>query len=278
MKRISTVGLCLVAMVAFGAMAASSAYAGEYGECVKASPKGSGKFTSSTCEILAAKGKGKYNWQAVSEDERHFTDSSKKPIVLSTAAGEISCKKSKSEGEIKGWQANVDIWDLEDCTYAGAPCASGEVPGTIRTNLLDSFLLDHGTIGPDGGEPKEGEVWNILFSSEHEPYLMEFHCGGILIRVSGSIGANITKILSKMTTKFTWKFEKESPEQSLYGEYNTGGEWMPLGKGTLTGEVSVVYASKVEVRPCNEPNAKEEGKKVIPCEHEEPLPWAKGPS
>ena len=35
MKRMTIVGLSLVAMFAFGAMAASSAFAGEYGTCLK---------------------------------------------------------------------------------------------------------------------------------------------------------------------------------------------------------------------------------------------------
>ena len=35
MKRIQIVGLSLIAVFAFGAMAASSAYAGEYGVCLE---------------------------------------------------------------------------------------------------------------------------------------------------------------------------------------------------------------------------------------------------
>lgn len=43
MKRISIVGLCLVAMVAFGAMAVSSAYAGEFITCTKTKAVKEGK-------------------------------------------------------------------------------------------------------------------------------------------------------------------------------------------------------------------------------------------
>ena len=57
MKRMRIMGLCLVAVFALGAFAASSAFAlPEFGRCV---PKaGTGKYSDANCTVKAAKGKG----------------------------------------------------------------------------------------------------------------------------------------------------------------------------------------------------------------------------
>jgi len=69
MKRIHIVGLCLVAMFAFSAMASSSAFAGEYGQCLKISPV-TGKalknqqYKDENCTVKEnpADPDGKYGW------------------------------------------------------------------------------------------------------------------------------------------------------------------------------------------------------------------------
>ncbi len=49
MKRATTVGLCLTIIFALSALAAASAYAGEYGECVKVEKGKTGTYSNSSC-------------------------------------------------------------------------------------------------------------------------------------------------------------------------------------------------------------------------------------
>ena len=284
MKRIGLVALCLGAMGAFGAMAASWAYAGEYGECVKAplvNKRYTGHFTDAGCE-KAATGKqieegkvNRYNWQMVGATDKPFTDTDTK-ATLKSAVGEIVCTKSKSVGEILGWQKNKERITFEGCAVAKSKpkltCSSaGEPSGTIWSNTLDTYLIDHGTKGPSGLEPKENEVWNEFESSEHEPYLAEFECGGLKIGVLGTV-SGVVSPLSKMVLSSKVKFAATIGEQDLLLEANK--ETIPA---TLTTTETIKYKSKVEIRPCNEVGAKPEGKEVLTCEHEElPLPWEHG--
>jgi hypothetical protein len=67
MKRIHIVGLCLVAAVAFSAMASASASAAEYGSCHKLEWNGiktkHGQWANENCTVPAAKpNKGAYYW------------------------------------------------------------------------------------------------------------------------------------------------------------------------------------------------------------------------
>ncbi len=73
MKRIRIVGLCLVAVFAFGAIVASAAQAAgpEWGRCA---PQKKGKYTEGNCLTEAAQNKhgvykGKYEWVSLVEEE-----------------------------------------------------------------------------------------------------------------------------------------------------------------------------------------------------------------
>jgi hypothetical protein len=180
MKRISIVGLCLVAAFALSAMVASSASAGtsywcksvkkgEYttGTCTtKASKKGKGKFekkivvaceavkkgeyTTGTCTTKASKkGKGKFE----KTKGRKYTSVGGR-AELSTpdfGPGKVICTANTDEGEYTGntGKEDVDRVRFTGCEFEGLPCKSeGEnatqgAPGEIVTNLLDSRLVDY---------------------------------------------------------------------------------------------------------------------------------------
>ncbi len=327
MKRIRIAGLCLVAAFAFSALAASSAYAGEYGECVKAptsllmyklrgKPKTQtisiGKYLTKDCEILAPEpgpldGKvenpteenpetkkiepylgpeGKYEWKAVKAEDKPFMDASGMVklvfITPEKLVVAVVCKKSTSIGELLGWQRNVEHIAFEKCLLAGKPCWNVGVPnkksgGTIVTFVLDTYLMDHGTEGPDSEEPKEDEVWNEFESSDPEwfPYLAAFHCKGEPpLAIGGAVSGVFTPV-SKMARYFTLTFEPTIGEQSLFIAYYDEEikEWVPFSRAILTGRFRNEFSSYVEINPCNEQDAKAEGKNVLTCRNEEALPY-----
>jgi hypothetical protein len=318
MKLIKIVGVCLAAMVAFGAIAASSAYAGEYGVCLKVA-KSTGAWKDKGCEKEHTK--GNYEWfpgltgigqKGVTKEDFEFTSTDKKAVFKVAAPAPvgpviITCKKSKDAGEILGTQYNWETILFEDCTATVEkkvlPCNAWtnsrkivNFPGILA--FTDTYLIDHGTLGSEGLEPKELEVWNAYFYSEKYPaaypyglpagalpegtepyepaYVAEFDCAGWYFRIKGQASGVVTPV-SKMTSKWNVEFAAGKGEQGLETEFSFGGVPPYMGPyatvltDTLTNTTR--DKSKIEIKDCNEPGAKDEEKGALPCLPEEPLPW-----
>jgi hypothetical protein len=285
MSRIRIVGVSLLAAFGFAAMVASSAYAGEYGECVKAAKvggKATGAYLDSRCEKPAspaqvAEGKlNKFRWQAVQPANRLFTAKGATAVV-DWAAGELVCTKSTATGEVLGWQKSLENITFTGCalergaTHSPENCWSEAFPETsltITANTLDGYLLDHGTRGPGGLAPDEGEVWDELASTEHQPYLAEFECRS---EREFRIGGTVSGVLAPAGKGGTLKFGATAGEQDLTTETSLdhGKTWEHPEASTLAGTVTVKFKSKVEARACNDAGAAAEGKGAVACEHEE---------
>jgi hypothetical protein len=287
MKRKSMFGLCVVvalAAFAISAMAASSASAGTYYNCVakkngkyaagcktKVTKKGKaelspvklcvakkkGKYTSGTCTTLAKPNKGKFE----KVKGPAFTASTGEAILTTEdlGSGAVKCKKSATTGEITGEKTDVERVVFTECEFEGLPCESaGEFStpskksGVIDTNLLDSKLIDHGEKGPSGGEPAVGETWEELVSSEHEPYQAEFNCAGVVfLRTLGTIsGAYTAGSVNVFSATSTILFEKGKGEQDLGTEALTESGWVgPFPSNEqVPGGAAVVTTPAVEVR------------------------------
>ena len=299
-KWISIVGLCLVAMAAFGAMAASSASAGEYGVCLKTARVAegkvlhyTGKWKDAACE-RERQANGEYEWYpgrtgigrgapVVTAEAFEYKGPSTS-VVLRSAAGTITCGGSVTEGAILGAQYNVEKTVFNKCTLSvtKGKCTGVDDPqlkaGEIG-EFSDTYLLDHGTKGPSGLEPKELEVWNASFASEgypYYPYQAIFECApGVLFRVGGQLSGVVTPV-STMTPKWTVASGEGKGEQDLVSEYSENGglTWEPTGPNVLTVTASYTTKSdrKIEVRECNEKGAVSEGKGAFPCEVSESNP------
>jgi hypothetical protein len=260
MKRISIVGLCLVAMVAFGAMAVSSAYAGEFITCTKTKAVKEGKtkhYTGSykNAECTEAEVNGEYESAAATGTT--FT-STTGAAVLESAAGNISCKKSKGTGEITGLTTDTEIITFETCTLSltKGKCTS-TIEGTKEGNIIsysDTTLIDNGQTGPSGGEPASGEVWDSFAPTGGEPfgeYQAIYVCApGIIFRTAGSTSGVVGKPSTKESKAGTVVFGKSGGEQDLETEYSeNGGEtWNPTGPNTENASGKVKYDKDVEVR------------------------------
>lgn len=264
MRRFTVVGLCFVAAFAFSAMAASSAFAGEYGNCVKA--KG-GKFSDKACLVVASPGSGKYNW--VQSLEKGTSKS--KAATLKSAAGSITCKKSKGTSEILGWQKNKETTEFEGCELSvtkGVCTGVGNPKGTIVSTAY-TYLIDHGTVGPSGKEPAEGEVWNEFQGapSGQAGILAEFVCEpGVIFRTSKTLSCPIGPVNKKPGAKSTLTCGPGKGEQDLETLFSQDGgkTFQNTGPNEEIVVASIKSKPKTEIRACNEPL----------CEHEElPLPW-----
>ncbi len=177
-------GVCLVAMLALGAMLASGAQAGTYYRCnahkkgkysesgcktldeKKGKPKGGyeleevktcvpqkkGKYSESKCETLDEKnGKGKGSFEKSKGLGFAAKTGNLKWAVPDLGPSDIECSESTTVGEITGAKTARERIRLTGCQSAGLPFQSrgpDSTPsgesGVIVTNELDVRLIDHG--------------------------------------------------------------------------------------------------------------------------------------
>ena len=265
MKRIRIVGLCLVAMFAMSALAATAAHAGEYGVCKKAEPKNTGNYSDKNCQIKVG-GTGGWEWYPAGSPQVPtpiaYTDSTKTAELVG-AAGVIKCKKSTSSGAITGPKSDIDVVRFTGCEFIGAvkgECHSaGEPAGNITTNVLNTKLIDHGEKGFSGGEPAEGEVWTEFYGpGGPETVQAEYECAKLLvIRTEGSLSGKYTKgSINVMSKKAETEFNGvlgESPgkfgEQDLFSEASIGGgPFEPVGQGIEKTKGKTKNSVKLEIK------------------------------
>ncbi len=262
MKRITLVGLSLFAVLAFSAITSSSAFAGEYGVCVKAAKVGktyTGKYTDKNCSVSNAKSEGKYEWSPYPGPAGTVwtTTSTSKVSTLSTSQGSITCNKNTDTGEVTGTKSNIETVTFTDCTnnVFGTNCYNVETTkeggsgGTIIVVALTQ-LIDHGEEGGSGLEPAEGEVWN-----EFLPVVV-FYCktplGEDPFFITGSASGVVGGDVNKMSPKSTVTFGAGKGEQDLIS--NTASDEPPYSEVHLTSTLTsanAVKQKKTEVKAGN---------------------------
>jgi hypothetical protein len=309
MKRIHLLEVCLVIMMALGAVAmASTASAGEYFNCQEVIKK-TGKYGDNKCTILKEKnGKPAGNFEKLSvspcvkvgKKKGKFSDAActkldeekGKPAgefetcfnagkckysstggeaTLSTPAfgkNNVTCKANTDLGEITGNFTDTDRVVFTGCEFLGLPCQSAGPnstpsgkPGVIITNVLDSKLVDfpekyvvvNQKFEPEEIGPVEGEVWDKLVSSEHEPFSSEFECGGVVfLRTQGSDAGAYTKAsLNHLSETAEVNFEDTHGQGLMTEALNEKGEWVPPGGAPSleeAGTAKITNSNEIEVR------------------------------
>jgi hypothetical protein len=249
-KRIRTLGACLVAIFAIGAVAAAGASAEgppTFKSCVKAAKVGKayvGKFTSKEC-TLASKVEtgGKYELAEV-ESGTPFTIKSK-ATTLTVEGKVVKCKKDKGVGQIVASEAEFLTITFEGCAINGnkkEPCTTtGHAAGTIVTNELI-------------GEPKwidAGETQTGLLVFGLEFLFAEFDCGKGPIALKSIVIGTATNTKKGITA--TFKVSGGKQQQRAYwqeGEEQTNfGEGLPFNLYTNPGEKEATLESAEEQGP-----------------------------
>lgn len=256
MKRMRIMGLCLVAVFAFTAIAASSAMAepkGEYGFCKK--EKGPYKTSGCTTKAVGAT-EEKFAWVPLSAPVSFTSEmTAGTTATLETVGGtKISCKKEHGTGEVATPTevANV-IAHFEECSSSTFPCQNkGGTTGDINTEPLS------GTTGVEklGTTPPFN---NKLAGELHGPGggpLAEFECAGLSVVTTGSVLHPVSsgKMLTLAKEKFTASKGEQKPEKYLGGttdehilESSTGGG--PAEEAGQTFAGSVKNSKAVELNP-----------------------------
>jgi hypothetical protein len=253
MKRMRIVGLCLVAVFALTAFAASSASAlpsGEYGFCVK---KTGGKYENSGCTKEKA-GALKYEWEPLTAPVGFTSEmTAGTKATLETVGGtKITCTKEHGTGEVaNNHEVAAVIAHFEGCETSTFPCQNkGGTSGDINTEPLNG-----GT-----GVEKKGTTPPIndkLAGELHGPGggpLAEFECAGLAIVTTGAVLHPVSS--GKMLTSTKEKFTATKGEQKP-SNYEGGGE-VALASSTNGGTPeeagqtfagTVKFAKAVELNP-----------------------------
>jgi hypothetical protein len=205
MKRIKTIGLCLVAIFAMGAImsAGASAAEPEWAECTKAPKVGkstpTGEFSEKNCSAGVAG--GKYLLKSGIGKGKKFKGTGG-PSVLHNKGpfgdNKVECLTSKDEGEIQApnIEKNVKV-TFKGCTGLGHPCTStGAKSGEIKS-------------GPYKGElgyiSKPGKMVGVDLNNESTPggVMAEFSCVVVNLQVVGSaigVQSGDINVVSKEST------------------------------------------------------------------------------
>jgi hypothetical protein len=259
-----------------------AAGAPEYGQCV--AQKG-GNYSDEGCSVVAEKKgvpdhKGSFEWApgpassaCVAQKKGEYTEAgcatkSAKPkkgtfeklggpgftsstgvVKLETPGlgSTVVCSSSSGKGEVTGLSSGVEHITLTGCEAAGKKCTSeganstpSGTAGVIDTNLLDTRLLG-----------SSAEVWTQLTSGEHQPYLAEFGCEGVLLRVSGALAGIQQGDIAAPSLTSTTAFGSQTGEQALAtaASTNGGSSWSAADPTNVAATATNTAASPTEIRP-----------------------------
>jgi len=250
MKRMRIVGLCLVAVFAFTAFAASSASAepkGQYGTC---KAQAGGKFSTATCTV--EKANSKFEWVPLTTEDT-FTSVATGTATLESVGGtKITCKKEHGTGAvINSTEVGKVIAHFEECSSSGFACQNkGGTSGDINTTELS---------GGNGVEKKgtTPPINDKLAGELHGPgggALAEFECAGLSVVTTGAVLHPVTsgKMVTETKEKFTASKGEQKPSNFEGGgeialASSTGGGPPEEAGQTFTGVVK--FATAVELNP-----------------------------
>jgi hypothetical protein len=215
MKRISSLGLCLMAAVALCAATAASAVAAapDYGKCTKVA-KGAGKMSNATC--TAEKVGGSYEWEAL-----------KSPVAFATTmpAGTFATletvRKEKvvcTGGEtgtgnfLNGKEVEITT-TLRGCDNGKVKCSTvGQGTGTVAMSPLQGEL----GVEKRGATASGNKLASNLYAQGNRGgQIVDISCGGFFVKVQGTVLFPVTanKMLATTTVKVTATKGRQKPEK-----------------------------------------------------------------
>ena len=220
MRRLTTGGICLVAVLAFGAAPLTSAWAfspPEIGRCVKVAA-GAGKFTSSTC--TKEKEGGSYEWESGAVKNK-FTTTGGVGTLLTVAGTTVTCKTEESGGEFNSAKTvSGVVVRFTSCESGGFKCSTeGAKEGEIVTNSLEGKIGIEKRAIVEGKEVflKNKIAFDLFPTAADGGLYVTFNCSAALhITVGGSVLVPIktaNKMVSALELKYVAKGGKQKPEQ-----------------------------------------------------------------
>jgi uncharacterized cupredoxin-like copper-binding protein len=225
MKGIRIAGACLLAVLATGAVAASSAMANtlpEAGKCARVA-LGAGVYSSGTCTAHAKTGRGVYEWTPVSStDKATFSGTGGETTLTTVGHPTIKCIDANLSGEWRNPKtATVEI-EFQGCaTPAEQQCQSGTAKSEIKTLPLEAEL------GFIKNELREGKlIVTVGLDLKPQPPLASlamYECSGSAqtAHVEGSVIGKLGPI-NKMTTTMNLAYQATKLGQQKLQSFQEG--------------------------------------------------------
>jgi hypothetical protein len=254
MKRMKTVGLCLIAVGAVSAIGAGGASAAppELGRCLKASSVMEGKKTSYTgayaekgCTRLNASHKGKYEWSPGPGAKSKFfgTGLEPEPTLETTGGAKVVCSSlALKGGEYTGPKtAKVAKLLFSGCEGApGRPCQTVPVKeGEIESSgelQMELGVIKAGTRPVVGWDiKKEGVVFAFQCGKLPELHDVQTVEGSVIAPLKTGSELDVNRMSIKALLKYKAKAGKQLPEAFEGG-----------GKDTLTTTTTIGTSKAVE--------------------------------
>jgi hypothetical protein len=189
MKRITIIGLCLVAVFAMSAIATAtaSAEAPEFGQCLKKAVAGGAGYSDSKCN-KAVGIKAKYEWvPGFVAGKEKFTSTGATATLKTSGGKTVTCKKENSTGEYLKDGSNKKestTVNFVECKSSGFACTTaGDKTGELTTNPLIGEVGFENTL-------KTKTDLKLEPAAGHEGFFVKFKCLGLSVEV---IGNNPTK-------------------------------------------------------------------------------------
>jgi opacity protein-like surface antigen len=247
MKGIRITGLCLLAVLAVSAMAATSASAvtiPQVGRCVKVAT-GAGAYTGAQCLALETHKKGKYEWVPVSSSEKQTFDGTGGETTLKTTGhSTIKCIAANFAGEYTGPKTAGVTVEFQGCTNAKTEqCQSNpQNKSEIRTLPLEAEL------GFIKNEPTVVQVGLDLKPTAPLTQLVSYECGSVTesARLEGSVIGQI-KPIDKMTTEANLVLAVRTTGAQLPEQFE-GGPKDTLSTTFMSGTESTTAPSTLAIK------------------------------
>jgi hypothetical protein len=285
MKRIRTMGLCLVAMFAFSAMVVSVAQAGQVGICARTARTGKmfkGAYLEKNCLKAASKEEvekggttNRYEWTSAAGHKytaKGPTVHLRMPeTIVNGLEAEVRCKSSTGAGEWTGNTTGVDTIVFKRCTLNGThgQCTSeGLSAGDIETSPLDVTLVTYPEtreqqrlneethvveFSPVG--PAEERAW-LEYSAAPGHAYTEYVCEpDVMVRTLGTLAGLVightASPFNAMRQMVQTSFGPGIGVQDLNAEFsdNGGMSWEPTGFDFVSNNSKVFGAGKFEIKP-----------------------------
>lgn len=251
MKVIARTGACVLALVAIGGTAASSALGApvlpEFGKCNKVAT-GTGVYRGSNCVVRETGVSGKYEWAPVTLTEKlAFGGAGGETTLASTGHGSVKCIGANFSGEYTGGKTVSVTIEFQGCLNdKGAQCQSGTTKSEIKTLPLE------GEVGFIRNEEVEGKAI-IIAGLDLKPTspltaLAIYECGGTLEsnKLEGSVIAKVRPI-NKPNTTWLGVYAVNKMTHQQIPESFQGGAKDTLSTTFMTGLESTTAPSTLSI-------------------------------
>jgi len=176
MKSALILSACVGALAAMSAANALAAIP-VIGRCES---QAGGKYTSSSCKVKAAKGKGTFEFKQGAEGHLGITASSGEVTFVGASGNNYVCTASTATGVYKELNGKINsvehvVWTFYECGIPafGLHCTSrGQAAGTVVYHELK------GKLGYLAGEKTPTPTFGLQLEPSNQKAFAEFECGG----------------------------------------------------------------------------------------------------